>query len=87
MQRLAFYIVYPLLKLISILPFKLLYLLSDIVFVLMYTIFGYRKKVVRANLKLAFPEKTSNERNKIMRAFYRHLCDLIFEAIKIHAHF
>lgn len=82
MQRLAFYIVYPLLKLISILPFKLLYLLSDIVFVLMYTIFGYRKKVVRANLKLAFPEKTTKERNKIMRAFYRHLCDLIFEAIK-----
>lgn len=82
MQRLAFYIVYPLLKLISILPFSLLYILSDFVFLLVYTIFGYRKKVVRANLKLAFPEKTSRERNKIMRAFYRHLCDLIFEAIK-----
>lgn len=82
MQRLAFYIVYPLLKLISLLPFKLLYLLSDFVFVLVYTIFGYRKKVVKENLQLAFPEKSTKERNKIMRDFYRHLCDLIFESIK-----
>lgn len=48
----------------------------------MYTIFGYRKKVVKTNLKLAFPEKTDQERKKIERRFYRHLCDLIFEAIK-----
>ncbi|MDN6280775.1 MAG: lysophospholipid acyltransferase family protein [Psychroflexus sp.] len=82
MQRLAFYIVYPLLKLISILPFPLLYFISDIVFVLVYTLFGYRKKVVKANLKLAFPEKTEQERKKIERRFYKHLCDLIFEAIK-----
>jgi len=34
------------------------------------------------NLKLVFPKKTNNERDKIIKAFYHHLCDMILEAIK-----
>jgi KDO2-lipid IV(A) lauroyltransferase len=50
--------------------------------VLIYKVFGYRKKVVRANLELAFPEKSKEEIEKIMSPFYHHLCDMILESIK-----
>ena len=61
MQFLVYILVYPLLWIISILPFRLLYFLSDGFYILLYYIIGYRKKVVTNNLKLAFPEKTNQE--------------------------
>jgi Kdo2-lipid IVA lauroyltransferase/acyltransferase len=73
----------PLLYFISILPFSLLYLLSDLLFVIAYYMFGYRKKVVTDNLRNAFPEKTDKEILKIRRRFYMHFCDVIFETIKL----
>lgn len=82
MQFLAYALIYPFLWLISILPFKLLYAFSDMVFVLMYRIIGYRKKTVKANLRLVFPEKSQEEINLITKKFYHHLCDMILEAIK-----
>lgn len=82
MQFIAYILIYPLLWLISILPFRLLYTLSDIIFVLLYYIIGYRKSTVAANLKLVFPEKSETERKQIKKKFYRHLCDMIFESIK-----
>jgi KDO2-lipid IV(A) lauroyltransferase len=50
--------------------------------VLLYHFVGYRKKVVRGNLALVFPEKSKEERLKIERKFYRHLCDMFLEMIK-----
>ncbi|WP_159019803.1 lysophospholipid acyltransferase family protein [Algibacter sp. L3A6] len=82
MQLIAYIILYPFLWLISILPFKLLYLVSDAVYVLIYHIISYRKKVVTSNLKLAFPEKSAKELALIQKKFYRHLCDMILEAVK-----
>ncbi|WP_452603260.1 lysophospholipid acyltransferase family protein [Pontimicrobium sp. MEBiC06410] len=82
MQLLAYIILYPFLWLISILPFRLLYVFSDGLFVLIYYIIGYRKKVVIANLKLVFPEKSSEEINRITKKFYHHLCDMVVESIK-----
>lgn len=82
MQLLAYIIVYPFLWIISILPFKLLYFLSDIVYVFIYHIFGYRKKIVRDNLKLCFPNKSETELKIITKKFYHHLCDMILESIK-----
>lgn len=82
MQLLAYIILYPLLWLISILPFRLLYAVSDGVYVLIYYIIGYRKKVVASNLRLAFPEKTDKELALIRKKFYHHLCDMILESIK-----
>ena len=67
---------------ISYLPYFLLYALSDFVFVVMYYIAGYRKKVVFENIRNSFPEKTEIEHKRIMRKFYRHLCDLILESVK-----
>lgn len=82
MQLLAYIIVYPFLWLISILPFRLLYLVSDGVYIIIYHIVGYRKKVVTNNLKLVFPKKTDQEIKRITKLFYHHLCDMILESIK-----
>ncbi|NNT72664.1 lipid A biosynthesis acyltransferase [Flavobacterium sp. IMCC34852] len=82
MQLLLFLILYPILYLISILPFRLLYLFSDFVFVLVYHVFGYRKKVVRANIALALPHLAEKERRRIEKDSYRHLCDMFLEMIK-----
>ena len=82
MQFLAYVIIYPFLWLISILPFRLLYTVSDGLFILAYHIVGYRKKVVKANLKLVFPEKSEEEIKRITKKFYHHLCDMILESVK-----
>lgn len=82
MNALIFYLVYPILWLISKLSFKAIYVFSDAVFVLIYHIFGFRKKVVRSNLKLCFPEKSESELKSIEVKFYHHLCDIFLEMIK-----
>ena len=82
MQLLAFVLIYPWLWLVSVLPFRLLYAVSDGLFLLLYHIIGYRKKTVMENLKLVFPEKSDKERQKIAKQFFHHLCDMILEAIK-----
>jgi len=82
MQLLAFIVLYPILWLISILPFRLLYLFSDFVCFLIYRIFKYRKKTVRENLALALPHLTREERNLIEKKFYHHMCDIFLEMIK-----
>ncbi|GGG98190.1 acetyltransferase [Parapedobacter pyrenivorans] len=69
--------------LLSLLPFWALYLLSDVGYLLLYYVVGYRRAVVRQNLKNAFPEKSIKERTQIERKFYRFLPDLIVEAIKM----
>jgi len=82
MHFLAYILLYPLLYLISILPFRLLYVVSDGLYILLYRVFGYRKKVVRNNLNLVFPEKSDTEIKRITKVFYHHLCDMILESIK-----
>ncbi len=82
MGRLLYLIIYPFIWLVSILPFPILYLKSSLLYRLVYYIIGYRKKVVKDNLKLVFPHKSSEEINTIAKGFYKHLCDIIFETLK-----
>ncbi len=82
MQRLLYILAYPILWLLSILPMRILYIKSTALYFLVYYIIGYRKKVVKDNLALTFPEKTQQERNRIAKQFFKHLCDVIFETIK-----
>lgn len=82
MQLIAFILIYPILWLVSILPFRLLYGLSDVLYFFLYRIFGYRKSTVKENLALVFPDKSEKEIAKITVKFYHHLCDMIMEAIK-----
>ena len=82
MQLLIFLLIYPILWLISILPFRVLYLVSDCVYGIVYYIIGYRKKSVRENIALALPHLSSKERLIIEKKFYHHLCDIFLEMIK-----
>ncbi|MFC4739902.1 lysophospholipid acyltransferase family protein [Flavobacterium ponti] len=82
MQFLIFIIFYPILWMISILPFRLLYLLSDFVYFIVYRIIKYRKRIVRENLAMALPHLTKAERDVIEKKFYKHMCDLFLEMIK-----
>lgn len=82
MQFLVYILVYPFLWLISILPFRVLYAFSDFIYFFVFHIFGYRKKTVKENLRLVFPDKDEKEIKQITQKFYHHLCDMIVEAIK-----
>lgn len=82
MQLLAYILIYPILWFISILPFRLLYALSDFLYILMYYVFRYRKQTVIDNLRLVFPEKSDHEIKIITRKFFHHFCDMILESIK-----
>ncbi|MGB8192755.1 MAG: lipid A biosynthesis acyltransferase [Chitinophagaceae bacterium] len=78
-----YYFLYGLLYIFSLLPMPVLYLLSDGVYVLMYYVFGYRRKVIMQNLLIAFPEKTEAERKEIAKKFYRNFLDTFVEIIKL----
>jgi Kdo2-lipid IVA lauroyltransferase/acyltransferase len=78
-----YYIVYGLLYLISLLPLRVLYILSDAFYLLVYRILGYRRKVVLDNLQLVFPGKTLAERKKIASKFYHNFIDSIIESLKM----
>lgn len=82
MHLLIYILVFPILWAISILPFRIFYFFSDLVYLLVYYIIGYRKKVVYDNLKLVFPDKTENEILAIRKKFYKHMCDMFLEMIK-----
>ncbi|TAF08001.1 MAG: lipid A biosynthesis acyltransferase [Flavobacteriia bacterium] len=82
MQLLIYLIIYPFLWIISILPYRIFYLFSDFVCFLTYNVFGYRKKVVHNNIKLALPHLSDNDRLAIEKKFYIHLCDMFLEMIK-----
>ena len=68
---------------IAYLPFWVLYRISDVIFVLIYYIFRYRRKVVIKNINECFPEKSEKERKKIVWDFYRHFVDTFVETIKL----
>ncbi|OAV67020.1 lipid A biosynthesis lauroyl acyltransferase [Bacteroidales bacterium Barb6] len=67
----------------AVLPMRVLYVLSDLLYVIVYKIAGYRLKVVRRNMKASFPDKTAAELRRMERDFYRHFSDYIVETIKL----
>ena len=67
---------------ISLLPYPVIYFISDILFLIIYKIIGYRRVVVETNLKNSFPDKNKEELKKITINFYHHLCDIIMEGLK-----
>lgn len=63
-------------------PLPLLHYLSNFLYIILYKLIGYRKQVVRGNLKNSFPDKSEHERLLLEKKFYLHFCDIIFETIK-----
>lgn len=83
MMKYILAIVYWLLWLLSLLPMRVLYILSDLMFLLVYHLVRYRRRLVERQLAESFPEKTERERRQIVRRFYRFLCDLLVEDVKL----
>lgn len=68
---------------VSLLPLWVLYRISDILYLLIYHVAGYRKKVVLDNLRQAFPDKSPAEIKQLARKYYRNLTDMMVETIKL----
>lgn len=77
-----YYLVLPFLYCISLLPFRLLYILSDVLYVILYHVLGYRKKIVYDNLRNAFPDRSEAEILALRKKYYKYLCDLTLETFK-----
>jgi KDO2-lipid IV(A) lauroyltransferase len=69
----------------SRMPFWLAYKVSDMLYIITYYLFGYRKKVVFNNLRLVFPEKSEKEITIIAKEFYKHFGDILMETVKAFA--
>lgn len=82
MGAIGYYIALPFIYGIALLPFPLLYLLSDGIYLLLYRVLGYRKAVVLTNLRNSFPGKSETEIQAIASRFYRWFCDLVLETLK-----
>jgi len=76
-------IVYAIWYLLSLLPFWVHYLFSDFIYLILYKLVGYRKRVVRENLAISFPEKSKEELKRIERGFYHFLGDYLAESVKL----
>lgn len=83
MSAVAYYIFYSLNWIVTLLPLRVLYIFSNLMYFVLYYFPSYRKKVVTANLKNSFPEKTEKEIIVIRKKFYRHLADLFVETLKL----
>lgn len=77
-----YYVVYGFLWLVSLLPMRVLYFFSDIIYGFVFFVFKYRKAIVLNNLAIAFPEKTAKERNAIAKKFYHNLIDTFIESLE-----
>lgn len=84
MRFIAYIFAYSFVWLLHLLPERLLYLLSDFVYLLIYHVAGYRKKVVFNNMGRAFPACDNAEIKRTAKQFYHHLCDLMLEQAVLH---
>ena len=82
-SKLLYLLTYVGMWLLAVLPFPVLYALSDFIYFWLYHVIGYRRKVVRTNLKNSFPEKSAAELKAIERKFFHYLCDYMLEDVKM----
>jgi KDO2-lipid IV(A) lauroyltransferase len=62
---------------------RILYLVSDGIYGIVYYLLGYRRNVVMDNLRQAFPEKSEAERVQIAKKFYHNFIDSFLEVVKL----
>jgi KDO2-lipid IV(A) lauroyltransferase len=82
MSKIIDKVIYSLVWLFTLIPFNILYLISDLFHILLQYIIGYRRKVTYENLTCSFPNKDEKEIKDITKKFYRHLCDFGIESLK-----
>ena len=83
MKKILYGSIFCIWYLMSLLPLRVLYILSDGLFYLIYYVVKYRRPLVRKHLFDSFPEKSEAERIKIEKEFYSWFCDYIVETIKL----
>ena len=82
-MKILYYIIQAVWYVFSLLPMRVHYVISDLMFWLLYKLVGYRRNVVWNNLKESFPEKSEEELRKIERGFYHFFCDYLVETVKL----
>lgn len=82
MDYLVYLIFVAFVQLFRLMPFRIAFVFSDIMYFFVYPVIGYRKKVVFTNLRNSLPGLTEKEYRRIARVFYRHLCDMMVESLK-----
>ncbi len=68
---------------LALLPFRVLYCISDGVRMILQHVMKYRRGVIRMNLRHSFPEKTDEELREIEQDFYKQFADNIVETAKL----
>jgi KDO2-lipid IV(A) lauroyltransferase len=82
MRLLIYHILHSVIYLTTLLPFFIIYRISDLLFILLYYILQYRKKVILMNLRNSFPDKSVEEISLIFKQYYKYFCDLTLETLK-----
>lgn len=82
-MSMIYYLLYAIVYVLSLLPFRVLYCLADVFYLLVYYVIGYRRDVVWRNLTSSFPEKEEHELRRIERDSYHWLCDYVVETVKL----
>lgn len=80
---LYYYTLLSVIKFLSYMPFRVLYVLSDVLFFPFYHIIRYRRKLVRKNLTESFPGKSRDEIIRIEKRFYHYFIDMALESCKL----
>ena len=78
----TYFIFYIITRIFAIIPYRLLYFLSYLGYVLLYYCIPYRKKAIRQNISRSFPDLSKQEQEKIIKGFYHNLSDIILEGVK-----
>lgn len=82
-MKLLYYVILSFWYVFSLLPMRIHYVNSYLLYLLVYRLMRYRIKVVRRNLKESFPEKNEDELRRIERGFYHFFCDYLVESVKL----
>lgn len=83
LQNIVYSPLYLWFKLHALLPLRVLYLLADLLYVPLYYVVRYRRKLVFENMRNSFPDKSEKELQRLEKQFYHHFCDYIVETIKL----
>lgn len=82
MKATLYFLVYPLLIALSIVPSRLFYLFVDFSYLLVYKVYRYRIRIVRKNLRLALGHLSESQLLQVEKRFYKNFCDVMFESIR-----
>lgn len=82
-MKAAYHIIYSIWYVLSLLPMRVHYVFSDMLFFIVFHVLHYRRRTAWVNLVTSFPEKPEDELLAIERRFYRWFCDYIAESVKL----